>query len=214
MRYNKICLSFGKASLYDVLEATTLYKYIELRLDYQKYDKDELLKILKSNAEIIVTDPNCTNLDSIKFCLENGASYIDINVKSTKFEYLIELAEKNNTKTIISYHNNELTPLRPALQKIIRTSINLGASICKIVCKAETSKSIIRLMRLYNNEEVIKGQIQLISFTLGEESKISRLNAIAYGAPFMYCSPDNNTKTGEGQFTASDFIILQNLIQI
>jgi len=214
MEYNKICLSFGKASFAEVLDATKLYKYIELRLDYQNYDKDDLSILLQSNSEIIITDPNCSNLDNIKFCLENGASYIDINVKSPKFEYLVELAERNNTKTIISYHNNELTPLRPALQKIIRTSLNLGASICKIVCKAETSKSIIRLMRLYNNEEVLKGQIQLISFALGDESKISRLNAIAYGAPFMYCSPDNNSKTGEGQFAASDFIILQNLIQI
>ena len=135
-----------------------------------------------------------------------GANYIDVDITTDSFEILLDVARDNKCKKILSYHNYELTPPKSRLLAMIERSANYQADICKIVCMPQNIKDVLRMMRLYtSNELAFAEDMQLISFAMNKQGRISRISAMEFGAPFMYCAIDEMSRTSAGQFPVEEF---------
>lgn len=196
-----ICISIPNIPIDEILTYAKKYEFLELRFDLRKYSENEIMKIIDTKTNIIITDKSESNIDLLKFAMSNGVKYIDIDFQSENLDILINLSKSFSTKIIISYHNYELTPSKNYLENIILQANKNNAAICKIVCTNDNNNI---LNDLYNYNLIKSKNIKLIAFALGEAAKKSRIEAIDNGSPFMYCATDN-IRTAKGQYTGLEF---------
>ncbi len=177
----------------------------ELRLDLLDLKKDQVERLFKLAVKAIATCregkfSDQERLELLETAIMSGASYVDIEVEMPYVmrERLVRLANENNCKVIISYHNFELTPPVMELREIIKGCRESGADIVKIACNVINGEDSVNLMSLYSKEK------NIISFGMGVDGLITRLAAPILGAEFTYAAADENSKTGPGQVTAGE----------
>jgi 3-dehydroquinate dehydratase-1 len=177
----------------------------ELRLDLLDLNKDQVKRLFSMEVKTIATCrkgkySDQERLELLETAIKSGASYIDIEIEMPggMREHLVKLANENNCKVIISYHNFELTPPVKELRAIIKKCRETGAEIVKITCTVINAEDSANLMSLYSNEK------NIISFGMGVDGLITRLAAPILGAEFTYAAADKNSKTGPGQVTTKE----------
>lgn len=199
---DNICISFN-GDIDEFRQLKQGYKLIEIRMDLCNLSTEEYKEVFASDITTIATSKSNQYIEQLKFAAKAGADYLDIDIATNSFELLLDVAKKNKCKTILSYHNYELTPPRKRLLSIISRCVHYHADICKIVCMPTTIKDVLRMMRLYTCDEIsISESTELIAFAMNKIGRISRVAAMEFGAPFMYCAVDKDSRTAAGQFTA------------
>ncbi len=202
---NRICISHG-GDYETFLEISKKYKFIEIRIDQCTISDDELKKCFGSDIVTVACCKNSQHIEKLSKAVLWGADFIDIDITTDSFELLLDMAKENNCKTILSYHNYELTPPKRRLQAIIERCAKYGADICKIVCMPQNIKDVLRMMRLYTSDELAFAEnMDLISFSMNKQGRISRISAMEFGAPYMYCAIDEASRTSAGQFPVEEF---------
>jgi 3-dehydroquinate dehydratase len=87
--------------------------------------------------------------------------------------------------------------------------IDLNPIIVKLVIEMNSINWKDIQKEIYKQFNLIKKDknCELICFFEGEEMKESRIYSLKLGAPFTYCAFDENSKTGNGQYTCSELIM-------
>ncbi len=209
-----ICLSIGTPGIKKVTEALGKSHLAEIRLDLTNLNREETVSVFRSKKELIAT---CRTYESsyeeskkrllwailgTRTKKSSGKRYIDLDFDSPDDyrEELICAAKKAGFTVILSYHNFNSTDSYERLMEIYNSCIQKGAELVKIVTNSRTIQECSRLLNLY--KEVPKNS--LVAFSVGEEGRFTRLLAHFLGAPFIYCSLENESATAPGQFTISD----------
>lgn len=137
---------------------------------------------------------------------ENGAAYIDIELKTDKNhqQELIDATRKTDTRIIVSWHNFQETPDYPHLGDILKRQRESGAHIGKIVTMAQDYSDVLRILHLQILAH--KTDFPLIAFCMGKAGMISRLATLDLGGYMTYASP------GLGEATAPGQIPVKNLL--
>jgi 3-dehydroquinate dehydratase type I len=202
---NRICISHG-GDYETFIEISKEYKFIEIRIDQSTMTDEELKKAFSSDIITIACCKNSHHIEKLTKAAEWGADFIDIDITTDSFELLLDTARAYNCKKILSYHNYELTPPKRRLQALIERCANYGADICKIVCMPQNIKDVLRMMRLYTSDELAFAEnMDLISFAMNKQGRISRISSMEFGAPYMYCAIDEASRTSAGQFPVEEF---------
>lgn len=188
--------------------------FIEHRIDFMK-NKNKLENIYNStNIPIIATirSVNCGGnfkgseegrTAILKEAIDAGCKLIDIELE-TNFDLkkkIIEYAQSHNVKLIISMHDFEKTPDVNTLVEIMHLQKNQGADIGKIVTYAnsiEDCQKILDLLIIARNEG-----FPLISFSMGDIGRFTRIISLFYGSQFSYVSIGK--KAAPGQLNIKDF---------
>lgn len=212
---SKICVSICTGDEKTQKELLTKYDFCEIRTDLCKLSATSLSNLLKINSNVIVTikdttsDSNDLNwsFDLIRCSLENGVSFIDIDIDSNLRKQAISLIKKeksNHTKIILSYHNYDSTPPIDFLKSKIDECKKEGADFIKITTLANSYEDATRVLQLYQIEIENKGN--LIAFCMGEIGRFTRISSILLGAGWGYAKGGKNIpEAAPGQFDYEEF---------
>jgi 3-dehydroquinate dehydratase-1 len=176
----------------------------EIRLDLTGFGVNEINRIFSHPTPCIATcrlEP-LGNLDQLKrltAAIKSGAKYVDIEIEAAAQQQseIIELANKNNCKVIISYHNFIETPAMTELFRIVDHCYELGADIAKVTTMSNSKADNARILSLYSIER------PLVAFGMGETGRITRIIAPFLGAEFTFASMEEGMQTAPGQINYS-----------
>jgi 3-dehydroquinate dehydratase-1 len=188
---------------------------VEIRYDLIKESPGEIRQILDSNIKQIAS---CRpgkytqeeRMGLLQSAIENGASYIDVEIDSTGIflDRIINTCRNKDCNLIISYHNYEITPGIIELRNILDSCFNAGANVAKLACTVKNVKDNARLLSLYE----ISGRKVILG--MGEQGRITRIAALQMGAEFTFVSLNDQDSTAPGQLTYADYQTLKNLVKI
>ena len=135
---------------------------------------------------------------------ENGAAYIDLEIRAVEHSWTTLLKACANTPTMIisSWHDFKTTPDEQELVAILGKMRDSGAHIGKIITTAQTSHDVLTILRLL--EKAREMQFPFIAFAMGEAGKISRVTVPAWDGYMTYCSADHGEQTAPGQITITE----------
>ncbi len=199
----RLCLVIYEKKLDALLRNIDPQTLTEVRLDFSNFTDDEIGIIFRSSKNLVATfrENNRTTLEqrihALKIAIENGAAYVDIDIDTPKgaFEDLINTAQKNNCKTIISHHNYSETPDIKELTKVCKQIQSYTPDIIKIVTKTDTIRDLKNLMALYAFYD------EIIALGIGKLGGLSRVIALAYDAPFIFTFSKSKYKVVNGQIS-------------
>lgn len=203
----KICLSLGNIDFSEILAHLKNVALAEIRIDLMQLTDNELATVFNQHNNLIATYRTATDFEGMVTTLSKailfGCAYIDIDIETPE-KYrcrLIETAQKNGCKIILSYHNFSETPDTVHLNEIIRNLFSNGAKIAKLACMANSESDCDRILELFKYHK------NLVAFAMGEIGKGTRIQSVKLGAPFTYASI-NGKETAPGQISYADMEML------
>ena len=188
---------------------------VEIRIDMSELEDEEVQTVFQStHLPLVATCRTTSRYDEqakrrllIK-AMDAGASFIDMDMDAAQhiFAEVQRYARRKGVKVIASYHNFRETPTREELMAAVKRAVKMKADIAKVVAKEETVADCERVLSLYEENEFLeKAKIKLIAFSIGRLGSYTRMEAHRHGAPLMYLSLDETSRTAEGQLHFSQF---------
>ena len=190
---------------------------IEIRLDYLIIDLSDAARILEDITREVSIPMIATNrqyeqgglrpqAEDVRTQIlikaaEAGFQYVDIELTTAKLESLVEKIKSYGAKPIVSFHDFEKTPSLQDMEKIVRSEIDAGAEICKLIttaCSIEDNLECLLLARK------ISRSAKIVCFAMGRKGLISRVLSPIFGGYFTFASLGNGAKTAPGQFPIDD----------
>ena len=148
--------------------------------------------------------------------IEAGARFVDVELEAQKqmSKRVRGAAHESGTVFIRSYHDFEGTDSLEALKAVVEKCVYHGAAMVKIVTMARSQADVDKVMALYSwvREEKAAGNDRigaladgaLIAFCMGAAGRMSRLDALSYGAPYTYAALSEEEAAAPGQWPASE----------
>ena len=148
--------------------------------------------------------------------IEAGARFVDVELEAQKqmSKRVRGAAHESGTVFIRSYHDFEGTDSLEALKAVVEKCVYHGADMVKIVTMAHTQADVDKVMALYAwvREEKASGNDRigaladggLIAFCMGDAGRMSRLDALRYGAPFTHAALSAEEAAAPGQWPAAE----------
>jgi 3-dehydroquinate dehydratase type I len=190
---------------------------IEIRLDYLSMDISNMVNWLEKIVKLSSIPLIATNrvYDQGGFYLQNeekriqilikaaekGFRYVDIELTTKMLEQTVKKIKELGAKPIVSFHNFKYTPTNPELETILRSQIESGAEICKIVTTANNLSDSIRCLLLTKRMSKITN---IVFFAMGEKGVLSRFLSPVFGAFFTFASLESNMETASGQISIAN----------
>lgn len=188
---------------------------VEIRIDLAELDDAGVDEVFRaSELPLVATCRTTERYDEaakerlLRRAMDAGASYIDMDMEAAChiFSDVSRYARKKGVKVIASYHNFRETPSREVLMAQVRQAVKWKADLAKIVAKEESVEDAERILGLYEaNEYLEKGKIALMAFAIGRLGSYTRIESHRFGAPLMYFTLDERSKTAEGQLHLAQF---------
>jgi len=200
MKY-KTCVSIAETSpkkLQQTLKiALKKSDYVEIRFDFLKTEQiPQVLENVKKDLKKIVctlrpkseggkfTGNEKERISILKLIAEYDPLLLDVEFNTIKRNKNLEKYLKTaKTNLLISWHDFKKTPSVTELKKKL-DKMSKFSSYVKIVTTAKSTDDSTRVLQLYNK----KGKINLISFSMGEPGRISRILSLYLGSPYSYVS--------------------------
>ena len=148
--------------------------------------------------------------------IEAGARFVDVELEAQKqmSKRVRGAAHESGTVFIRSYHDFEGTDSLEALKAVVEKCVYHGADMVKIVTMAHSQADVDKVMALYAwvREEKASGNDRigaladggLIAFCMGDAGRMSRLDALRYGAPFTHAALSAEEAAAPGQWPAAE----------
>ena len=141
----------------------------------------------------------------LKLIAEYNPFLLDIEFNTLKKNpSLAKYLLSTKTKLLVSWHDFKKTPNSVKLKKKINQMSKFSQNI-KIVSTAKSTEDSIRMLELYSK----KGKINLISFSMGDSGRISRILCLYLGSPYTYVSLGK--AIAPGQFSIDEMNKLMNI---
>ncbi len=222
----RICASLGEPSLQESLEKArelaTMADVIEVRLDL--LDEMAIAPFLNEipTPLLFTNRPEWEGgryygeeehrLVPLLEAVENGASYIDLELRAPKSSWstLVDVCSDTSTRIISSWHDFQATPSNAELMATLQKMQGSGAHIGKIVTTAHTGRDALRTLHLL--DMAAEMDFPLITFAMGELGKISWAATPALGGYMTYCAADSGRHTAPGQIKISDIKNIYRLL--
>ena len=200
MKY-KTCVSIAETTpkqLQQTLKiALKKSDYVEIRFDFLKSEQiPQVLENVKKDLKKIVctlrpkseggkfTGNEKERISILKLIAEYDPLLLDVEFNTIKRNKNLEKYLKTaKTNLLISWHDFKKTPSVTELKKKL-DKMSKFSSYVKIVTTAKSADDSTRVLQLYNK----KGKINLISFSMGEPGRISRILSLYLGSPYSYVS--------------------------
>lgn len=141
------------------------------------------------------TNGSAASLARLRAAAAAGASYVDVDWRLA--DLLTDLPPR--CRRIVSFHRAEGMPADPAQLLQFLRPLAGDTDLLKIVPAASRLEDALDLAKL-----CLDGQGRIIAFATGPAALVSRLLAIAAGAPFVYAAPAAGSETAPGQPTLAE----------
>lgn len=210
----RICIPIVETSVKKAIEAieqaNSLADLIELRVDYLKGPK--LAPLMKNRKKpFVITNRRKEEggryrgneqerFKIFKEAVELGAEYVDVEIRSRKSLLPDLIANKMDTKLILSFHDFQKTPSQKELRGLCDRMSQLGADVVKIVTFATSWEDNLRVLSLIPFAK--KKNQEIVAFCMGEKGKMSRVFSPWMGAAWTYTSLRRSRSAAPGQMTA------------
>jgi len=177
------------------------HEMAEIRLDLNRFGKDEILRLSRLNTPLIYTFrarqgvSDKERYEKLLFAMEHGAAWIDLDIENEE-SFINSLSKQieahRQCKLIISYHNFLRTPVNRDLYELILRAGAYKAHLIKIACLSHGERDNRRMLafnRSFSN---------VLAFCMGEKGKSTRYRSLMAGAPFTYvCLRGHETAPGQ-----------------
>ena len=124
--------------------------------------------------------------------------FIDVEISAEEEEIndIMETARENGVKIIFSYHNFHSTPSSEEIVKKLLEAEEKGGSIAKIAVMPRNAEDVMTL--LYASNEARKRlEIPMISISMGELGKISRIAGAMFSSDIIFVSVGEKSAPGQ-----------------
>lgn len=206
-----ICASIGRHSfeeIVSILEDPAI-EMAEIRLDLCDLATEEIEELFsESELPLVATCRLSGGLDErqvqekLDAAIRSGAAFADLELEAPAnlSRHIQKQCREYGTELIRSYHNDGNTPDTEYLLQVLDRCRRYGASISKIVTRAQSAEDVTRVAALYGS----CSEGHLLAFCSGEEGRQSRLDCLAEGAPFTYACLSEDERTAQGQWTVTE----------
>lgn len=201
---------------------------IELRMDLIRHGRlFELIhqvRTCKKSAAVLVTHRRATQssplqerrrITVLKDAVGLGADYVDVELQTDPLlreDLLTTIRDlKNRTALIVSHHDFHRTPTLRALKALFHGCVKAGADMVKIVTWARNPEDNLRMLRLIS--VAAQEKIDLISFCMGPEGRISRIAAPILGSRLSYVSLHKGGESASGQLTVTEMNRIMKILR-
>jgi len=200
------CITIAASTLEDLegkIKKALIYSdLLEIRVDFLESPNKEALKRLldKYKARYIFTFrskkeggarevTSKEQLDWVVWALqeENRDTFFLVDFEWELFKRYcktLNLSSEVSEKVLLSYHNfSGIVDVQKA-NRIFKKSLEFGIKYCKLIGMARDLKEALHSLDL-----VFKGTekgLKVVSFSMGEKGKISRILSLLCGSPFTY----------------------------
>ncbi|MCF0130660.1 MAG: type I 3-dehydroquinate dehydratase [Pseudobutyrivibrio sp.] len=226
-----ICIPIVENSANEIISKTKMAleagaRMIEFRADYFDGLTDEVaLKELLHEMCLLCQD--VVLLFTIRSVREGGRCSLEqsdiekilFDVAKSDYVDLIdyEFSQNNNAKDVIaklkengiviiaSHHDFDYTPSNEDLEVLFERMDSCGADIVKVAVMPRTFQDALRMMDISNTFD-ISGKHPIITMSMGELGKISRVACRFTGSIVTYASLDKSS--APGQIAFKDMIVL------
>jgi 3-dehydroquinate dehydratase-1 len=133
------------------------------------------------------------------------ARYVDVELRSAfALDSLLRLAERENVRRIISFHNFKSTPSLQILRAKARAAERHAAHIFKVATRTDTPVEVARVLSLLTNKNV---DLPISAMGMGKLGAISRVLLARAGSALVYGSITRETDI-EGQLSLEQLRML------
>lgn len=210
----KYCLPIIKNSEKEILETIHInmndYHYFEVWIDYINDLDDEFIGKVKEllNERLIIVFRR-QNLETIRLELDKRLKIIDMVGKSQSLIDLDVLVQKDELdyirnhkleiKTIVSYHNYQMTPEDNKLREIIDIMDEYRPTVYKIATMCTNERDALRLLQLLL--ELKKRNLKYILLGMGKSGVITRIFGTLWGNEMIFAPRVSIEQSAPGQLT-------------
>lgn len=211
----RVCVSIAAKSTREVLAAVKRIEadadVIEVRLDWlETIELSSLIKTIQKPL-LFTNRPSWeggnysgdeqARISTLLAAMQLNCKYVDLELRAPveSHKQIMYGKEDSSTRTILSWHNFEMTPSAQELVATMREMADRGGDIGKIVTMAHDYHDVLRVLQL--QEEAAKIDFPLIAFCMGRAGVISRLATLELGGYMTYCAADDDEATAPGQLS-------------
>jgi len=221
MKY-KTCVSIAEETPKKIKQIlkTALKKsdFVEVRFDFLNTEQIPVaIEIIKKDLDRIVctlrpkteggrfTGNEKERISIIKLIAEYSPYLLDIEFNTLKKNpALVRYLKDVNTRLLVSWHDFKKTPSTKELKNKMSQMSKFSSNV-KIVSTAKSTDDSTRMLELYSK----KGKNNLISFSMGDMGRISRILCLYLGSPYTYVSLGK--AVAPGQFSIDEIKKIINL---
>ena len=141
----------------------------------------------------------------LKLMAEYNPFLLDVEFNTLKKNpLLVRYLHSTKTKILVSWHDFKKTPNSNELKKKMDQMSKFSQNV-KIVSTAKSTEDSTRMLELYSK----KRRNNLISFSMGDQGRISRILCLYLGSPYTYVSLGK--AIAPGQFSVDEMNKIINL---
>jgi len=190
---------------------------IEIRLDYLTLDPSYASKILEDFVEEASVPMIATNREyrqgGLKLQDENkriqlliqaagaGFQYVDIELTTDEVKDTVEKIKSCGSKPIVSFHDFEKTPSFQKMESIVKSEMEVGAEVCKLVTTAHNIEDSVKCLMLVRKMSRL---VKIVCFAMGGKGLLSRMLSPVFGGDFTFASISRAAETAPGQPSIED----------
>lgn len=131
--------------------------------------------------------------------IELGADIVDIELKTKNLNRIVQTVRRR-AKCLLSWHDLEKTPSLDKMKDIVKSQLEAGADICKIVTTAQRFEDNLTVLQLIAEFPEIK----MTSFAMGPAGSLSRVLCPLVGGDFTYASIEPGKESAQGQIAIGE----------
>ncbi|MGQ9539082.1 MAG: type I 3-dehydroquinate dehydratase [Candidatus Bathycorpusculaceae bacterium] len=213
----RICISIIPWTVDEALkliERAEKYKpdFVEVRMDRLKENEELATLAGCTKIPLIATNraKNCggeysgsetQRLLTLLKAVKEGFEYVDIELSAPGLKHLVNELRQIEAKPIISFHDFKKTPSTLEMQRILKSQIENGAEICKIIGTARALEDNLKILSFLGRTSK---NSKVVGFAMGPLGKISRLLSPFFGGFFTIASLERGGETAMGQMTIEE----------
>lgn len=208
------CLPIIKNSkekvLQEILQNIGSFDFFEVWVDYvENIDEKFIQNLIEKIGEKLIIVFRRQNIEELKMnkekrlkiisLLKNSQAFLDLDIFGQKDELDYIKNNKEEVKTIVSYHNHQETPNDSKLEEIIDTMKIYDPEIFKIATKCNSSKDALRLLRLLLAMK--EKDVKAIVLGMGKLGVITRIFGTIWGNEMIFTPLHVTESSAPGQLT-------------